>query len=75
MTAKALGVSPIGLCLLVQAAALCAFMTPMATATAPMIMGLGGYDVKSMLKQGLLPGLAIWLISTAWAVIVFPISL
>lgn len=75
MTAKALDVSPLGLCLLVQAAALCAFMTPMATATAPMIMGLGGYDMRSMLKQGLLPGLLIWLISSAWAVVAFPISL
>lgn len=75
MTAKALGVSPIGLCLLVQAAALCAFMTPMATATAPMIMGLGGYDLRSMFRQGLIPGLLIWLVSTAWAVVVFPIAL
>ena len=73
MTAKALGASPLGLCLLVQAAALCAFMTPMATATAPMIMGLGGYDMRSMLKQGILPGLAIWLISSAWATVVFPL--
>lgn len=75
MAAKALAVSPVGLCLLVQAAALCAFMTPMATATAPMMMALGGYDMRSMFRQGLLPGVAIWLISALWASVVFPIAL
>lgn len=73
MTAKSLNANPVGLCILVMAAALCAFLTPMGTPTAAMIMGLGGYDVKSMFKQGWFPALCLWIINALWVSIVFPV--
>ena len=73
MTAKSLQANPVGLCILSMSAALCAFMTPMGTPTAAMMMGLGGYDVKSMFKQGWFPGICLWLITSLWVSIIFPV--
>jgi len=73
MTAKSLQANPVGLCILSMSAALCAFLTPMGTPTAAMVMGLGGYDVKSMFKQGWFPGICLWLITSLWVSIVFPV--
>lgn len=56
LTCQSLGANPIGLCVLITAACLTAFLTPLATPAIPMCMGAGGYDVKSLFKQG-------WLIS------------
>ena len=42
--------------ILVTAGCLTAFLTPLATPAIPMCMGAGGYDIKSLFKQG-------WLIS------------
>ena len=73
MTAKSLQANPVGLCILSMSVALCAFMTPMGTPTAAMMMGLGGYDVKSMFKQGWFPGICLWLITSLWVSIIFPV--
>ena len=51
LTCKAIGANPIGLLVLVTAGALSAFMTPMATGVIPTAMGVGGYDIKSLIKQ------------------------
>jgi len=56
LTCQALGANPVGICVLITAACLTAFLTPMATPAIPMCMGAGGYDLKSLFKQG-------WLIS------------
>lgn len=56
LTCKSLGANPIGLMILITAGSLTAFMTPMATPAIPLAMGAGGYDMKSLFKQG-------WLIS------------
>lgn len=69
---KALGVSPLGPLVLVQAASLTAYMTPMATGTVPMMMGAGGYDIKSLMKQGWLPAIIIAVVSVAWTMTIFP---
>lgn len=50
LACKSMGVSCVGPAILVAAACCTAFMTPMATACIPMIMDIGGYDVKSQLK-------------------------
>lgn len=73
LTAQSLEANPVGLIILVSAASLCAFLTPMGTPTASMIMGLGGYDIKSMFKQGWLPGLILWFINSLWVSIIFPV--
>ena len=51
LTCKAIGANPIGLLVLVTAGARSAFMTPMATGVIPTAMGVGGYDIKSLIKQ------------------------
>lgn len=56
LTCSALGANPICPMIMVSAGSLTAFLTPMATPAVPMAMGMGGYDVKSLFKQG-------WLIS------------
>ena len=56
LACQSLGANPVGLCVLITAACLTAFLTPMATPAIPMVMGSGGYDIKSLFKQG-------WLIS------------
>ena len=54
---KSMGANPVGVIICVQAACLTAFMTPMATPTVPYFMAAGGYDLKSVVKQSLLPAL------------------
>ena len=56
MTCQALGANPIGPILLCFSGSMSALLTPMATPAIPMAMAAGGYDQKSLFKQG-------WLIS------------
>lgn len=62
MTCKAIGANPIGLLVIITAAGLTAYMTPMATSAIPIMMGTGGYDIKSLVKQS-------WLVSIVFTVI------
>ena len=73
LAAKSMGGNPIGPCILVLSAALCAFMTPMGTPTSAMMMELGGYNIKSLVKQGILPGIIIWVISSLWIGYLYPV--
>ncbi len=50
MTCKAIGANPIGLLVIITAAGLTAYMTPMATSAIPIVMGTGGYDIRSLAK-------------------------
>lgn len=72
LTAKSLGCSPIGLIILVQTGATTAYMTPMATPAVPMAMAAGGYDMRSTIKQGILPGLLMGIISVLWIMTIYP---
>ena len=51
----------IGLLVIITAAGLTAYMTPMATSAIPIVMGVGGYDIKSLVKQS-------WLVSVVFGV-------
>ena len=62
MTCKAMGANPIGLLVIITAAGLTAYMTPMATSAVPLMMGTGGYDIKSLAKQS-------WLVSILFAAV------
>ena len=62
LACQAIGAQPKGLIVLITAGSLTAFMTPMATSSIPPIMGAGGYDIKSLVKQG-------WMVSIIFAVI------
>ena len=72
-TAEVLGGNPVGLMILVQAASLTAFMTPMATASVPYIMDLGGYDQPSLLKQSWLIAIIATVVSVLWVMTMFPV--
>ena len=72
-TCASIGGNPIGLMILIQAACLTAYMTPMANGTVPYIMAYGGYTQKSMLKQGWLFAIITCVVSVGWVMTVFPI--
>ena len=72
LACKSLGANPVGIIILVQSACLSSFMTPMATPAVPMCMGMGGYDLKSLVKQSLLPAIILCIVSVFWIMTVFP---
>ena len=72
ITCKALAYNPIGPVLLVAIGSLTAFMTPMATPTVSMVMGLGGYDQKTLLKMSWLPAILMFIINVGWVMTIFP---
>ena len=72
-TCASIGASPVGLMILIQAACLSAFMTPMATAAVPYMMNYGGYDQKCMFKQSWLLALICCVVSVGWIMTVFPL--
>ncbi|MCD8121357.1 MAG: hypothetical protein LUE65_03835 [Clostridiales bacterium] len=72
-TCASIGGNPVGLMILIQAACLSAFMTPMATAAVPYIMDYGGYDQASMFKQSGLIAVICCVVSVGWIMTVFPI--
>lgn len=72
-TCASIGGNPVGLMILIQAACLSAFMTPMATGAVPYIMDLGGYSQGSMFKQGILFAVVACVVSVGWIMTIFPI--
>ena len=72
-TAASMQANPVGLVILIQAACLSAFMTPMATSAIPYIMDYGGYDQKTMIKQSLVLCLICCVVSVGWIMTIFPV--
>ena len=72
-TCAAMGGNPVGLMILIQSACLTAFMTPMSTSATPYIMGLGGYDIKFMLRHGAVFAVLSCIISVLWTMTLFPV--
>lgn len=70
---KSMGANPIGVIIMVQTACLTAFMTPMATPAVPLMMAHGGYDLKSMLKQSVIPAILIAGSAILWIPNAFPL--
>ena len=70
---KSMGANPIGIIILVQAATLTAFMTPMATAAVPMYMAAGNYSLKDVLKQSILPAIIFSIVSIVWTMTIIPL--
>ena len=73
MTCTALGVNPVGPMILANAGALAAFMTPMATATVNMYMGLGGYSQKDLIKMSILPSIILTVVNVLWIMTIYPV--
>jgi len=72
LACKAMNANPVGIIILVQSACLSSFMTPMATPAVPMCMASGGYDLKSLIKQSILPAAILCVVSVIWIMTVFP---
>lgn len=72
-TCSVMKANPVGLLILIQAACLSAFMTPMATPGVPYFMAAGGYDVKDVMKQSWIPAIIFCIISVGWIMTVFPL--
>lgn len=73
LAAKSMGVNPVGLAILVLTGSLSSFMSPMATPTVPMAMAFGGYDVKNVFKQSIIPAIICCIVSVGWIMTIFPI--
>lgn len=72
-TCASIGGNPVGLMIIVQAACLSAFMTPMATPAVPYIMDYGGYNQASMFKQSWLFAIICCIVTVGWVMTIFPI--
>jgi di/tricarboxylate transporter len=72
-TCASIHANPVGLMILIQAACLSAFMTPMATSAIPYIMEVGGYDQRSMFKQSWLLSIICCVVSVFWIMTMFPL--
>ena len=67
------GGNPVGLIILIQAACLTAFMTPMATSAVPYMMNYGGYDQASLVKGGWLYAIISCVVSVGWMMTMYPV--
>lgn len=67
------GGDPRGLIILIQAGALTAFMTPMATSAVPYMMEYGGYNQRDLLKGGWLFAICGCIISVGWIMTILPV--
>ena len=72
MTANTIGCSAKGLILVIQNASLVAWFMPTATPIMPLLMEGGGYDVKSLIKQGWAPALVKTIAQVGWIALMFP---
>lgn len=72
LTCKAIGANPIGLLVIITAAGLTAYMTPMATSAIPIMMGTGGYSIKDLVKQSWLVSLIFCVIYVLYVMTVLP---
>lgn len=72
-TCSVMRANPVGLLILIQAACLSAFMTPMATPGVPYFMAAGGYDVKDVVKQSWIPALIFCVVNVGWIMSIFPL--
>ena len=70
---KSMGANPVGIIIMVQAACLTAFMTPMATPAVPMIMAEGNYSFTDMVRQSLIPAVIFCIVTVLWTMTAFPL--
>ena len=72
LACQSMNANPVGIIILVQAACLSAFMTPMVTPAVPQYMAAGGYNLASTLKQSIIPCVLFCIVSVLWTMTVFP---
>lgn len=72
MAAMSMNANPITFIILVTIACSCCIFTPMATPSVAIIMSAGGYDIKTLVKQGLPPVIIYTIVNVLWVCTVFP---
>ena len=72
LTCQALGANPIGPLILVDCACTTAFLTPMATPSVPLCMGVGGYEMKHLFKMGLPLAVLLTAANVLYVMTVYP---
>lgn len=73
LACKALNCNPVGPIMLVTTACGASVFTPMASASIPLLMSTGGYDIKSLLKQGAIPVFLFSVVAIFWIGTMFPL--
>ena len=72
MTCVALGYNPVGPLILTITGSLTAYMSPLATPTIPLMMAVGGYNQKDLLKMSWLPAIICCVTAVFWTMTIFP---
>lgn len=73
LTCAAYGWNPIGLVNMLFAACWVSYLTPFSTVAVPLLMSVGGYTQKDLLKAGWIPALATTLVMIPWTYFMFPL--
>lgn len=73
MMCKSMGANPIGPIMLCMIASMTAFFTPLATPAVPLMMGVGNYTIKDLVKMGTIPAIIITIVTVGWIMTVYPI--
>lgn len=73
MLCKSMDANPIGPIMLCMIAAMTAFFTPLATPAVPVMMGAGNYQIKDLVKMGLIPFVFITVVSVGWIMTIYPV--
>lgn len=72
MVCAATGANPVGPMILLMSSAITVYISPLATPVIPMLTEAGGYNGKSLIKQGLLPSLVLAAVQVFYVMTVFP---
>lgn len=59
MLAQSLGCNPVGVLMLATTAYMTSFLSPMATPAIPVVMAMGNYTQKDLLKMGIIPAIFV----------------
>ena len=73
MVCKTMGTNPIGPIMLCMMGSMTAFLTPLATPAVPLMMSVGNYDQRDLIKAGWLPAVIIAVVSVFWTMTIYPI--
>ena len=68
-----MNVDPIGPIILCNIASMSSLITPMATGVVPLVMTAGGYNLKTIMKAGIIPAVVRGIVSVLATMTMFPI--
>lgn len=74
LTCAAYNWNPIGIVNMLFAACWVSYLTPFSTVAVPMLMSVGGYTQKDLLKAGWIPALVTTVVMIPWCYFMFPLA-